>query len=95
MNEVPGMNIINRFADSLEMPVVNLNIRMSLCLCSRKPVTEFGLKSAFASDRVFSPRVVLRLHFKWFVAEKPSSHFAVEGVEVSIKSSKIRQSLVL
>jgi len=46
MNEVPGMNIINRFADSLGMPVVNLNIRMSLCLCSRKPVTAgFKIKS--------------------------------------------------
>ena len=30
---------------------------------------------------------------KWFIAEKPGSHFAVEGVEVSIKFSKIRQSL--
>ena len=28
MNEVPGMNIINKFADSLGMPVVNLNIFM-------------------------------------------------------------------
>ena len=43
MNEVPGMNIINKFPDSLGMPVVDLNIyRMtfvSLCLCSRKLVT--------------------------------------------------------
>ena len=43
MNEVPGMNIINKFADSLGMPVVDLNIYrmtlMSLCLCSRKLVT--------------------------------------------------------
>ena len=31
---------------------------------------------------------------KWFIAEKPGSHFAVEGVEVSIKSSKIRQALM-
>ena len=30
MNEVPGMNIINKFADSLGMRVVNLNIRMCL-----------------------------------------------------------------
>ena len=31
MNEVPGMNIVNKFADSLGMPVVNnLNIRMCL-----------------------------------------------------------------
>ena len=30
MNEVPGMNIINKFADILGMPVVNLNIRMCL-----------------------------------------------------------------
>ena len=43
MTEIPGMNIINKFADSLGMPVVNLNIRMSFCRCSRKPVTEFGL----------------------------------------------------
>ena len=37
------MNIINKFADILEMPVVNLNMyRMtfvSVCLCSRKLVT--------------------------------------------------------
>ena len=43
MNEVPGMNIINKFADILGMPVVNLNMyRMtfvSVCLCSRKLVT--------------------------------------------------------
>ena len=43
MNEVPGMNIIKKFANSLGMPVVNLNnYRMtfvSLCLCSRKLVT--------------------------------------------------------
>ena len=26
MNKVPGMNIINKFADSLGMPAVNLNI---------------------------------------------------------------------
>ena len=31
---------------------------------------------------------------KWFIAEKPGWHFAVEGVEVSIKSSKIRQALM-
>ena len=30
MTEVPGMNIINKFADSLGIPVVNLNIRMCL-----------------------------------------------------------------
>ena len=28
--EVPGMNIINKFADSLELLVVNLNKRMCL-----------------------------------------------------------------
>ena len=43
MNEVPGMNLIKKFANSLGMPVVNLNnYRMtfvSLCLCSRKLVT--------------------------------------------------------
>ena len=31
---------------------------------------------------------------KWSIAEKPRPHFAVEGVEVSIKSSEIRQSLM-
>ena len=36
MYEVPGMNIINKFADSLELLVVNLNKRM----CSRKPVSD-------------------------------------------------------
>ena len=30
MTEVPGMNIINKFADSLGMPVVNVKIRMCL-----------------------------------------------------------------
>ena len=30
MDEVPGMNIINKFADSLELLVVNLNKRMCL-----------------------------------------------------------------
>ena len=30
MYEVPGMNIINKFADSLELLVVNLNRRMCL-----------------------------------------------------------------
>ena len=35
MNEVLGMNIIKKFADSLGMPVVNLNIfRMCLFLCA-------------------------------------------------------------
>ena len=37
------------------------------------------------SDSVFLTIVVLRLHFKWFIAEKPGLHFAVKGVEVSIK----------
>jgi len=31
VNEVPGMNIINKCADSLGMPVVNLNI-FTMCL---------------------------------------------------------------
>ena len=44
------------------------------------------------SDSMFLTKVVLRLHFKWFIAEKPGSQFAVEGVEVSIKSSKMRRS---
>ena len=44
------------------------------------------------SDSVFLTKVVLRLHFKWSIAEKPGLHFAVEGVEVSIKSSKMRRS---
>ena len=30
MYEVPGMNIINKFADSLELLVVNLNKRICL-----------------------------------------------------------------
>ena len=36
MYEVPGMNIINKFADSLELLVVNLNKRMLV-------IAEFGL----------------------------------------------------
>ena len=46
MTEVSGMNIINKFADSLGMPEVNLNIRM--CVFDFAPenqllITEFGL----------------------------------------------------
>ena len=46
MNEVPGTNIMNKFADSLGLPIGNLNIyRMTFvspCLCSRKPLTGSG-----------------------------------------------------
>ena len=45
MNEVPGMNIINKFADSLGMPVVNLNIRM--CLFGFAPENQL-LKAEFS-----------------------------------------------
>ena len=46
MTEVPGMNVINKFADSLGIPVVILNIRM--CLFVFAPdnqllIAEFGL----------------------------------------------------
>ena len=105
-DRVPGMNIINKFADSLGMPVVNLNIRMCLSIFAPENqllIAEFGLYAFIAwseedicikSDRVFLPKVVLRLLFKWFIAEKPGSPFAVEGVEVSIKCRKIRQALM-
>ena len=46
MNEVPGMNIINKFADCLGMPVVNLNIRMCLFVFAPENqilIAEFGL----------------------------------------------------
>ena len=46
VNEVPGMNIINKFADSLGMPVVNLNIRMCLFVFAPENqlvIAEFGL----------------------------------------------------
>ena len=46
MNEAPGMNIINKFADSLGMPVVNLNIRMCLFIFDPENqllIAEFGL----------------------------------------------------
>ena len=46
MNEVPGMNIINKFADILGMPVVNLNIRMCLFVFAPEKqlaIGEFGL----------------------------------------------------
>ena len=46
MTEVSGMNIINKFADSLGMPVVNLNIRMCLFVFASENqllITEFGL----------------------------------------------------
>ena len=51
MTEVPGMNIINKFADSLGMPVVNLNIRMHLFVFAPENqllITEFGLKAFIA-----------------------------------------------
>ena len=44
-----------------------------------------GLKSTFAS--------CLTGYSEWFIAKKPGSHFAVDGVEVSMKSSKSRQAL--
>ena len=46
MTEVPGMNIINKFAESLGMPVVNLNIRMCLFVFTPENqllIAEFGL----------------------------------------------------
>ena len=46
MTEVPGTNIINKFSDSLGMPVVNLNIRMCLFVFAPENellITEFGL----------------------------------------------------
>ena len=47
MNEVPGMNIINKFADSLGMSVVNFNI-FTMCLFVFAPenqllIAEFSL----------------------------------------------------
>ena len=46
MIKVPGMNIINKFADSLGIPVVNLNIRMFLFVFASENqllIAEFGL----------------------------------------------------
>ena len=46
MNEVAGMNIIKKIADSLGMPVVNLNIRMCLFVFAPENqllIAEFGL----------------------------------------------------
>ena len=46
MNEVPGMKIINKFADSWGMPVVNLYIRMCLFVFPPEKqlvLGEFGL----------------------------------------------------
>ena len=46
MAEVPGMSIIHKFADSLGMPVVNLNIRMCLVAFASENqllIAEFGL----------------------------------------------------
>ena len=45
MIEFPGMNIINKFADGLGMPVLNLNIRMCLFVFAPENqllITEFG-----------------------------------------------------
>ena len=65
MTEVPGMNIINKFSDSLGIRVVNLNIRMCLFVCAPENqlvIAEFGLYAFIAwseehicikSDRVF------------------------------------------
>ena len=46
MNKFPGMNIINKFADILGIPVVNLNIRMCLFVFAPEKqlvIGEFGL----------------------------------------------------
>ena len=46
MAEVPGMNIINKFADSLGVPEVNLKIRMCLFVFASENqllITESGL----------------------------------------------------
>ena len=49
------MNIINKFAKSLGMPVVNLNIyQMSLCLCSKEPVTDSRVWSVVFHCTVWS-----------------------------------------
>ena len=53
MTEVPGMNNINKFADSLGMPVVNLNIRMCLFVFSPENqllIAEFGLEAFIAKS---------------------------------------------
>ena len=45
MTEVLGMNIINKFAGSLGMPVVNVNIRMCLFVFAPENqllIAEFG-----------------------------------------------------
>ena len=45
MTGVPGMNITNKFADSLGMSVVNLNIRMCMFVFAPENqllITEFG-----------------------------------------------------
>ena len=88
-------NIINKCADSLELLVVNLNIRMCLFVCAPENqlvIAEFGLYAFIAWSEehicIKSDRVS-----EWFIAKKPGSHFAVDGVEVSMKSSKSRQAL--
>ena len=46
MTEVPGMNVINKFANSLGMPVVNLNITMCLSVFAPEKqllIAVFGL----------------------------------------------------
>ena len=65
MYEVPGMNIINKCADRLELLVVNLNITMCLFVCAPENqlvIAEFGLYGVIAgsaehicikSDRAF------------------------------------------
>ena len=57
MTEVPGMNTINKFADGLGMPVVNVNIRMCLFVFAPENqllITEFGLEAfiAWSEERI-------------------------------------------
>ena len=58
MNEIPGMNIINKFADSLRMPVVNLNINLNIyawseeCICIKSGKVSHG-KIRERSDSCF------------------------------------------
>jgi len=54
------MNIINKFAENLGMPGVSFEylLNVSLCLCSRKPVTDSRVQSVGFHCMVWSKKFI-------------------------------------
>ena len=81
MNEVLGLNIINKFAESSGMPIVKLNTlylqNVSLCLGSRKPVTNSRIRSMiiWPITLSFSLRS-FQLHVQFIVRKEEPMVFA-------------------